>query len=218
MLDKLITPSILNVKKNQRKETINKLIELGIKWIHYDVMDGEFVPNKALEIDEIISYHKECKKHLSDVHLMVKNPFEYARKISNYVTCLTIHFESFDNEQEIINFINEFSHENWIGIAIKPNTPFSKIQHLLYLFDLVLIMSVEPGFGGQTFIENSIKKVEEIKKFIDEEKLNTIIQIDGGINDTNSIKLFNIGTSFNVVGSYLISNLNNETLKKLGKK
>ena len=218
MLDRMITPSILNVEKNKRIEVINKLIDLGIKWIHYDIMDNKFVPNSAIEIEEIISFQKECPKHLSDVHLMVENPKEYADKLKDYTTCLTIHFEAFNNDKEIIDFVNEYCHTNWVGLAIKPNTKFEQFAHLIYLFDIVLIMSVEPGFGGQKFIDETIKKIDQVKEFIDEEKLHTIIQVDGGINDSNSKKIFEHGSSFNVVGSYLMNNLNSETLKKLGKK
>lgn len=215
MIEKLITPSILNVDKKDRIQTIDQLIDMGIKWIHYDVMDGEFVSNTAISVQEIISFQTECKKHLSDVHLMVKNPIEYARKLANYVTCLTVHFESFNNENEIKEFADNFAHTNWIGLAIKPNTSFKEIKNILYLFDLILVMSVEPGFGGQTFIEKTYEKIKEIKQFIDEEKLPTIIQVDGGINDKNSKKLFQNGSSMNVVGSFLIKNLNIENLKKL---
>lgn len=215
MSQKLITPSILNVSVENRPKVIDELIDLGIKWFHFDVMDNKFVPNTAMSIDEIINFRKKCKKYLCDVHLMVETPFEYARKLTNYVTCITVHYESFKSEKELIDFVNEFSHQNWIGLAIKPNTRFEDIQHLIYLFDLVLVMSVEPGFGGQKFIEDSYEKIKKIKNFIDEEKLPTIIQVDGGVNDLNSKRLFEIGTTYNVVGSYLMNNLNKETLKKL---
>lgn len=216
MRNKLITPSILNVEKENRIDTINKMIDLGIKWFHYDVMDNKFVPNTAIQVDEIIEFSKRCQKHLCDAHLMVENPFEYAKQLSDYVTCLTIHYESFNSKDKIIKFVNEFAHTNWIGLAIKPNTPFSEIQDITYLFDIILVMSVEPGFGGQKFIETTINKIKEIKEFIDEEKLHTIIQVDGGINLDNSKELFNIGTTFNVVGTFLINNLNKNTIKKLG--
>lgn len=214
-MKKLITPSILNVEKEKRPMVIDELITMGIKWIHYDVMDNIFVNNEAIEIEEIISFQKNCKKHLSDVHLMVKNPLEYARKLTDFVTCITVHYESFDSEKELMDFVNDFSHTNWIGLALKPNTKFDEISHLIYLFDLILVMSVEPGFGGQKFIETTFEKIEKIKKFIDEEKLHTIIQVDGGINDSNSKKIFSIGSTYNVVGSYLVNNLNKETLKKI---
>ena len=215
MIKKQVTPSILNVPKDQRVEVINNLIDMGIQWFHYDVMDNKFVPNEAISIDEIKSFKSTCKKHLSDAHLMVNDPFKYAHELKDYVTCLTIHYESFEKEEDIVKFVNEFSHTNWVGIAIKPSTDFNKIQPILYLFDLVLIMSVEPGFGGQKFIEKTYNKLKEIKNFINEEKLPTVIQIDGGVNDLNSKKLFEHGSLFNVVGSYLINNLNKETLKKL---
>lgn len=215
MKEKQITPSILNVSKEKRPEVIQELIKIGIKWFHYDVMDGIFVPNEAISIDEIIYFYKNLPKHLSDVHLMVANPIEYARKLKDFTTCITVHFESFSNEQEIIDFVNEFSHTNWVGLSIKPNTKFEQISHLLYLFDVVLIMSVEPGFGGQAFIEATYQKIQEIKKFIDEEKITTIIQVDGGISNLNSKKVFELGSTFNVVGSYLMNNLSKETINKL---
>ncbi|MBD5423443.1 MAG: ribulose-phosphate 3-epimerase [Mycoplasma sp.] len=218
MLDRQITPSILNVSKQDRPKIVNKLINLGIKWFHYDVMDEKFVSNTGISIEEIISIKNNCKKHLSDVHLMVENPFEYATQLSDHVTCLTVHFESFKSESELVKFVDQFSHTNWVGLAINPETDFSKIRHILYLFDLVLIMSVNPGFGGQKFIEKIYKKIVEIKEFIDEEKLPTIIQVDGGINDENSKKIFSLGSSFNVVGTYLINNIDDlNVLKKLGK-
>ena len=215
MFEKQITPSILNVEKEERPDVIKQLIDLGIKWFHYDVMDGQFVENTAITIEEIISFYHQLPKHLCDVHLMVQNPIEYAQKLKDFTTCITVHYEAFANDQEIINFVNEFSNTNWVGISIKPNTSFSQIQHLLHLFDLVLVMSVEPGKGGQPFIETSYEKVIEIAKFIEEEKLPTIIQVDGGINDANSKKLFETGATFNVVGSFLMKNLNAKTLKNL---
>lgn len=216
MMDqKLITPSILNVDKDERVETILKLIKLGIKWFHYDVMDNKFVSNKAIDVEEIINFYNQLPKHLCDVHLMVENPFEYAKKLSPFVTCLTAHYESFKNEDEIMEFINEFANTNWIGLSIKPNTKIEEIIQIVHYFDIILIMSVEPGFGGQKFIEESFDKIKKLKKYIDENKIPTIIQVDGGINDTNSKKIFNSGSTYNVVGSYLINNISKETLKKL---
>ena len=217
MIEKQITPSILNVEKNNRQAIVNKLLNMGIKWFHFDVMDNQFVPNTALEVDEIISLQsKSSKKFAFDVHLMVENPWEYAKQLIDYATCITVHYESFKTEKEIVDFVNEFSHHCWIGIAIKPSTKFEQIQNILYLFDLVLIMGVEPGFGGQTFIDNTLDKVKEIKEFIDTEKLTTLIQVDGGINDKNSKSIFEAGSTFNVVGSYLIKNIDDsKTLNKL---
>lgn len=216
MIDKLITPSILNVEKEKRLDVLKELLSYGIKWIHYDIMDGKFVPNdKAISVEEIKLFHNKLPSHLSDAHLMVSNPFDYAKKITDYVTCLTVHYEAFDSESEIIKFIDEFSSLNWIGLAIKPSTKFEDVKHILYLFDLVLIMSVEPGFGGQAFIEDSKNKIQQIFNYIKTEKLQTIIQVDGGLNDSNSKTIFDLGSSLNVVGSYLINNLSQETIKKL---
>lgn len=215
MDQKLITPSLLNVDKEDRVETIDKLMKLGIKWFHYDVMDNKFVPNKAIEVEEIVNFYNHLPRHLCDAHLMVENPFEYARKLSPFVTCLTVHYESFRNEDEIIKFINEFAETNWIGLSIKPNTKLETIIPIVHYFDIILIMSVEPGFGGQKFIEETFEKVVKLKEYIEENKIPTSIQVDGGINDTNSKKLFELGSTYNVIGSYLMKNISKETLKKL---
>lgn len=210
-----ITPSILNVKPEERIKVITELLKLGIKWIHYDIMDGVFVPNQAISIAEIKSFYEQLPKHLSDVHLMVSNPWEYAEALKDYTNCLTVHYEAFANDQDLINFVEHFTNGNWIGLAIKPQTSFAEVSHLLYLFDLLLIMAVEPGQGGQAFLEQTYIKIADAAQFIDNEKLPTIIQVDGGIKDHNSAKVFAAGSQFNVVGTYLVENLNKASLEKL---
>lgn len=215
MFEKEITPSILNAAPEQRAAVIQTLLKLGIKWIHYDVMDGQFVANHAITVEEITTFYNRLPKHLCDAHLMVADPFAYARQLKDVVTCLTVHYEAFATPTAIHDFVNEFSPTNWIGIAINPTTPVTAIEPILHLFDLVLIMAVEPGRGGQPFIATTYDKIRSMRKFIDAERLPTLIQVDGGIKDFNSQQVFAAGANFNVVGSYLMDNLNQQALTKL---
>lgn len=212
--EKLIAPSILDIEKEKRLAVINEYIEMGIKWVHYDFMDNKFVPNTAIQIDEFINLKKESKKHISDAHLMVINPFEWAEKLKDHVTCLTIHFESLDKE-EIVKFAKKFSVSNWVGLAIKPKTDFLEIEDIIQYFDLILVMSVEPGFGAQAFIKESLKKVEQIRNYIEQKSLSALIQIDGGINDNTSKLAFSAGVNIAVSGSYFYKNKSKKTIEKM---
>ena len=214
MKNRYICPSLLNVPTEKRIEVATKLLELGIAWIHYDIMDNDFVNNKAIEPEEYINIINSTPSHLSDIHLMVKDPFVYAEKLKDYATCMTIHYESMPIEK-ILEFVKKYQETTWIGLAIKPDSNWEDIKPIIHHFEIILVMSVEPGFGGQTFIDSSFEKISNIHNFIEENKLQTIIQVDGGINDQNSNKLFSIGASALVCGSYLINNLNEKTLKKL---
>ncbi|MGL5205246.1 MAG: ribulose-phosphate 3-epimerase [Metamycoplasmataceae bacterium] len=214
MRNKYICPSLLSVKSDKRIQTVNELLELGIKWIHYDIMDNKFVNNTAIEIDEYINIIKTTPKHISDVHLMVNDPFSYADRFKDYATCMTIHYESVPKE-EVIMFAKKYQEITWVGLAIKPETKLEEIIDIIHYFEVILIMSVTPGFGGQDFIESSIEKIKNLHDFIKKNKLQTLIQVDGGINDKNAKKIFEAGASALVCGSYLMNNLNKKTLKKL---
>lgn len=214
MKDKYICPSLLNVKKEERIEVANKLLKMGIKWIHYDIMDNKFVNNSAIQVDEYTEIIKSTSPHLSDVHLMVEDPFSYAEEFKKYATCMTIHYEAL-TRNKILEFVKKYQEITWIGLAIKPETSFEEIKDIIYHFEVVLVMSVEPGFGGQKFIDSTITKIKLISNFIKQNSLSTIIQIDGGIDDQNSKKIFRAGAHALVCGSYLINNLSEKTLKKL---
>ncbi|MDK2819586.1 MAG: ribulose-phosphate 3-epimerase [Mycoplasmataceae bacterium] len=214
MKDKYICPSLLSVAKEKRIEVADQLLKMGIKWIHYDIMDNKFVNNKAIEIEEYVEIIKSTSSHLSDVHLMVKDPFIYAEEFKKYATCMTIHFEALTRDK-ILEFVQKYQELTWIGLAIKPGTSFEEIKDIIHHFEVILVMSVEPGFGGQKFIDYSIDKIKLISNFIKQNKLSTLIQVDGGINDLNAKKVFNSGANALVCGSYLINNLNEKTLKKL---
>ena len=202
-----ISPSIL--ASNNRIESINKLNNTNADYIHIDAMDGIFVPNTQMPIDEIIELEKHSKIPL-DVHLMVNNPIEYIEKLNNKnIEYITIHVEITKDIDKLIDEIKKLNYK--VGLSIKPNTPIEKLIPYIDKIDLVLVMSVEPGFGGQQFIPNSLIKAENIRKL----NKNIIIEIDGGIKDTNidEVKKY---VDIAVVGSYITnSNDYNEAINKL---
>lgn len=213
---KKISPSILDVKKENLISYVNQLIEWNIDNIHYDVMDNKFVPNSALSFEEIKSIYNKCPKHKMDIHLMVEDVFYYFNLYKRFNAILTFHYEAFKNKESLQEIIKKAKEEKvQLGIAFNPDTDVSKIIPLLKEFTLVLPMSVYPGKGGQTFIENTLDKVKTLKEYITKNNLNTIIQIDGGIKDFNIKKCFDSGVDLAVVGSYLVNNFSFETIKKL---
>lgn len=202
-----ISTSILS--SNDRIESIQKLNNTNTDYIHIDTMDGIFVPNTQMNIDEIIELEKYSQKKL-DIHLMVDNPETYITNLINKnIEYITIHIEINKDINNLINLIKSSGYK--VGLSIKPNTNINTIIPFLDKIDLVLIMSVEPGFGGQQFIPNSLNKAQEIRN------LNPLITIemDGGIKDTNinEIKKY---VDIAVVGSYITNNENyNQAINNL---
>ena len=194
-----ISTSILNAK--DRINSIQKLNNTNTDYIHIDTMDGIFVPNTQMNIDEIIELEKYSQKKL-DVHLMVENPESYIINLINKnIEYITIHIEIEKNINELINKIKSLGYK--VGLSIKPNTDIKTLIQYINKIDLVLIMSVEPGFGGQKFIPNSLNKAKEIRNL----NQNITIEIDGGINNDNidEIKKY---VDIAVVGSYITNNDN----------
>ncbi|WP_033161257.1 ribulose-phosphate 3-epimerase [[Mycoplasma] collis] len=212
---KKISPSLLSVKKDERIKMANTLIQNNIDWIHYDYMDTKFVPNYAISVEEIIDIKKNSPSHTMDIHIMAFNPEEIIKKIVNVVDYATIHYEAFENEKEIFNLIDKYKPKVKIGLSIKPETEFEKIIPFLNKIDLLLIMSVSPGAGGQSFIVESLKKIEKARDYIKKNNLNIIIQVDGGINDKTAKKCFIAGADVLVSGSYLTIDFSVLKLNKL---
>lgn len=202
-----ISPSIL--ASNDRTKSIEKLNNTTADYIHIDTMDGKFVNNTQMPIKEIIELEKISKKPL-DIHLMVNNPLEYIKQLQNKnIKYITFHLEIKENIKEIITSIKKLNYK--VGIAIKPTTQIEQIKPYLNMIDLVLIMSVEPGYGGQKFIENSIEKAITLKKLDN----NIKIEMDGGINNTNINKIKKY-VDIAVVGSYITNNNNyNQAINNL---
>ncbi len=207
-----VSTSILSIKDNLI-DNIKKLNNTDTDFIHYDIMDGNFVPNKAFSFANIESINKYVTKPL-DVHLMVCNPEEYINFYKNLNPMyITIHYE-INNYQKYINMIKENNIK--VGISIKPNTPVEVLYEILDKIDLVLIMSVEPGKGGQKFIDDSLNKIQKLRKYIDSNNLTTVIEVDGGINDITSKQCIDNGADILVSGSYITNSENyQEQIDKL---
>ena len=191
-----ISTSILNA--NDRIEAIKKLNKTTTDYIHFDVMDNQFVPNLAFSIKEINDYASVCNKKI-DVHFMVESPLDYLKKLDNVeFDNIIVHLE-IDEIDNIIDNLVKYNAK--IGIAIKPNTDIDLLDKYLDRIDLILVMSVEPGFGGQKFISNTTNRIKEIRKKIGNR--NIMVSVDGGIND-DTIKLANVDIA--VVGSFITNN------------
>ena len=206
-----ISPSILSADFSQLGKEIEKLESGGADLIHVDVMDGHFVPNLTIGPPVI----KNLRKYTSlpfDVHLMISPVHKYIKDYAEAGSdIITFHPEATDNIDETLNLIKEF--EKKIGISLNPNTPVNIISQHLSKIDLVLVMSVYPGFGGQTFMTETLRKIEELKKLKDNNNFSYDIEVDGGINFENSKNVIKAGANILVSGTTIFKE-NNGDLKK----
>ena len=197
----IISLSILNVEKNKRFDKINEFEKCGNNWIHFDIMDGLFVENKTFNYDVVKEVNGYCD-FFKDVHLMTYNPDKYLKEYKEAgADQITFHYEGVDSK-EIMSLINKIKDMGMkVGISIKPSTNVEEIKDYLPLLDLVLVMSVEPGKGGQKFMESSLEKI----KWLSSNKKNNhyLISVDGGINLETSKFVKNAGADIVVVGTYL---------------
>ena len=200
---KLIAPSMLAADFSNLARDIAVVNQSDADWFHLDVMDGVFVPNISFGMPVIKSMAKHTTKPL-DVHLMIVEPDRYIQTFADLgADVLTVHVEACTHLHRSLQSIKAKGMK--AGVALNPHTPVASLSHIIADIDLVCLMSVNPGFGGQSFIEATYEKVRELRTLIDENKASTLIEIDGGVTNQNASQLVATGADVLVAGSYVFS-------------
>ncbi len=203
----IVSPSVLSMDYSKMQVQMEELNRSNAEWIHFDVMDGHFVPNLSFGPDLLKGFRKMTNKVL-DVHLMVSDPEKYVPVfIEAGADVVTFHVEALDNDLERISALMDLIHEQGVqgGVVIKPKTDVTFIEQLLPKMDIVLIMTVEPGFGGQSFMENMMDKVDWLHQTRMEKELSYRIEVDGGINEQTAQISVSHGADTLVAGSYVFN-------------
>ena len=199
-----IAPSILSADFKKLGEEIALVESLGAEYLHFDVMDGHFVPNISFGVPVLASISK-CHQMINDVHIMISEPKKYIEKFAEAgADIITFHYEACEDQdevQDVIDLIHSFGVK--AGMSIKPATPVELVQPFLGDLELVLVMSVEPGFGGQSFIPESLDKISYLRKMIDLNGYLCLVEVDGGINEKTAKLCREAGVDILVAGSYL---------------
>lgn len=200
-----VAPSVLSANFAELKKDLDSIQKYGADWIHYDVMDGHFVPNISFGYSILADVKKVSDLYL-DVHLMISDPFKYVDNfIASNASLIVFHYEAVE-ENEIDKLIKHIKNNNVdVGIAIKPDTCQDVLKPFLSQLDLVLVMSVEPGFGGQTFNHSAIEKISKLAKLREENNYHYLIEVDGGINESTAKLCRQAGVDVLVAGSYVFN-------------
>lgn len=214
---KLIAPSILSADFSKLGDEIKSVEEAGADWIHVDVMDGHFVPNITMG-PVIVKAVKRVTSLPIDVHLMIENPDFFIQDfVDAGAAMISVHVETCIHLNSTIQMIKEAGRSP--GIVLNPSTPLSSIDWSLEYVDFVLIMSVNPGFGGQKFISNSLSKINALRRIIQDRELATLIEIDGGVKEENIDEISLAGADVFVAGSAIFGSQNyKETIKRFKEK
>ena len=197
----LVSPSLLSANFLNLQEDIEMINRSEADWLHLDVMDGEFVPNISFGFPIIEAASKICKKPL-DVHFMIMHPEKYIERTAKLgAMIMNVHYEACTHLHRTVQQIHNAGMK--AAVTLNPATPVSMLEDIIGDVDMVLLMSVNPGFGGQTFIENTIQKVKRLRKMIDNAGTDTLIEVDGGVNAKTAPILVKAGVDVLVSGSYV---------------
>ena len=200
-MEKLIAPSLLAADFANLQRDSRMLNESEADWFHIDIMDGVFVPNISFGMPVLKAIAKHAKKPL-DVHLMIVDPDRYIEEFAALnAAILTVHYEACTHLHRSLQKIKSYGMK--AGVALNPHTPVHVLQDIIHDIDLVCLMSVNPGFGGQSFIEKTFEKVIDLKALITAKGAKTLIEIDGGVTDANARRLTEAGADVLVAGSYV---------------
>ena len=207
----LIAPSILAADFANLQRDIEMLNQSEADWIHVDIMDGLFVPNISFGFPVVEAVNKYATKPL-DVHLMITDPDRYLRNFADAGAAhITVHYEACTHLHRTVQAIKELGCK--AGVALNPHTPVALLEDIIGDVDLVLIMSVNPGFGGQKFIQNTYKKIEQLKALSASQNPDLFIEVDGGVNLSNASQLIQAGANALVAGNFVFSS--NDPLAKI---
>lgn len=210
----LVAPSILSADFGNLSKDIQMLNASEADWLHLDIMDGVFVPNLSFGLPVVKAIKKTAEKPL-DVHLMIVDPDRYIKDFKNAgANILTVHYEACTHLHKTIQKIRSLDMK--AGVSLNPHTPAHVLEDIIAYTDLVLVMSVNPGFGGQKFIESSYKKIMEIREMISSTGSKAMIEVDGGVGTGNALALVEAGVNVLVAGNAVFSSVNpTETILKL---
>lgn len=213
MRDFILSPSLLAADFSKLGEQIKELEDNDIKYIHIDVMDGMFVPSISFGMPVIFSIRKQSKA-LFDVHLMIEEPSRYIEEFKKAgADIITVHLEACKHLHRTLSMIRQAGLK--VGVALNPSTSLDNLKYVLDMVDMVLIMSVNPGFGGQSYIDSTTEKIKELKSIIDSKGYDIDIEVDGGVNKDNIADVYKAGANVIVAGTAVFNGNISENIKKI---